>query len=287
MCQADVRGESAESPASPANRRGGLRAPSAPCALALASVLIAPATVATRTDAVPTRRRRPRRRMPRAVPASADAGAAAAGDAGAKHEHGELPDPVAGADVAIKDVEGGVEVSIRARTTRSTKEIRARMKKLADAAEAAEKSDAGARAKHDPPAPGEERAELHDSSCATRSSRPPRSRTARRHRLAKDKTELDWLRRETKDATRKRRPRAEGQALSAWRMPRARPGRQDHREKDSRGRDRGRQRAADRSPTSGRARSTRDVAKQGRCGEDRHSAAEWRRRRRRDRRRGR
>lgn len=67
-----------------------------------------------------------------AAPA-ASASAAPAGSAGAKHEMNNCPTAVPGSTVAIKDVEGGVEVSVTGKDEASTKEIRERAKRLATA----------------------------------------------------------------------------------------------------------------------------------------------------------
>jgi hypothetical protein len=68
-----------------------------------------------------------------ATASAAPATSAAAGDAGAKHEMNNCPTAVAGATVAIKDVEGGVEVSVTGKDDAATKEIRDRAKRLASA----------------------------------------------------------------------------------------------------------------------------------------------------------
>src|SRR5262245_19925977 len=67
--------------------------------------------------------------------AAAEGGAA---DAGASRM-GNCPTAVTGAEVAVKDVDGGVEVSVTGPDEASTKEIRDRMKKIAEA----DKTDAG------------------------------------------------------------------------------------------------------------------------------------------------
>lgn len=131
--------------------------------------------------------------------AAEDAGNTATADAGGKkHEMGNCPTAVAGAEVAIKDVDGGVEVSITGKDDATTKEIRDRMKKLAEAAEAAERSDAGAKHDHSGSGGG-------TSGRCTIIVRNTKLVTAELPKGAKvtvspkDKTELDWLRRETKD----------------------------------------------------------------------------------------
>lgn len=125
-----------------------------------------------------------------------DAGMAAAGDAGAKHDMGNCPTAVTGATVAIKDVEGGVEVAVTSKDEAAMKEIRARMTKIAEA----DKNDAGGGAKHD-----------HSGSGGGTTGRC--TIIMRNTKLAiaeipdgakvtitpKDKSELDWLRRETKE----------------------------------------------------------------------------------------
>jgi len=77
--------------------------------------------------------------------ADAEAPTAGNADAGASHHMANCPTAVTGAEVAIKDVEGGVEVTVTGKDDGAMRDIRERTKKLADA----DKNDAGAAHKHD------------------------------------------------------------------------------------------------------------------------------------------
>jgi hypothetical protein len=125
-----------------------------------------------------------------------DAGTTAAADAGAKHDMGNCPTAVAGADVLLKDVEGGIEVSVTAKDEAATKEIRDRAKKIAEA----DKNDAGGGAKHDHSGSGGGTTGrctiIMRNTTLTTAEIPNGSKITV---LPKDKTELDWLRRETKE----------------------------------------------------------------------------------------
>lgn len=137
-----------------------------------------------------------------ATTALADAGAAAtdaaaaAADAGAKHEMANCPTSVPGATVAIKDVEGGVEVTVTAKDEATTSSIRERTKKLA----AADRGMPDAGTKHDRSGSGGGTTGrctiiMRGTDLAT-ADVPGGSKITVK---AKDKAEIDWLRRETKD----------------------------------------------------------------------------------------
>lgn len=133
------------------------------------------------------------------VAAAADAAAATAAnaaDAGAKHDMHNCPTSVPGATVAIKDVEGGVEVSITGKDEAATKEIRERTKKLADA----DKQDAGAHVRHDHSGSGGGTTGrctiiMRNTKLET-GELPSGSKVIVK---AVDKTEVDWVRRETRE----------------------------------------------------------------------------------------
>jgi hypothetical protein len=114
---------------------------------------------------------------------------------GAKHDMGNCPTAVTGADVAIKDVDGGVEVAVTGQDDTMASEIRTRMKKLAEQA----RVDAGG-AKHDHSGSGG-----GTTGRCTIIMRNTNLVTADIPKGSKvtvtptDKSELDWLRRETKE----------------------------------------------------------------------------------------
>jgi hypothetical protein len=139
-----------------------------------------------------------------AVPASASASAsapasasAASPDAGApKHDMGNCPTAVAGATVAIKDVEGGVEVTVIGKDDATTASIRERTKKLA----AADRGSPEGGAKHDHSGSGGGTTGrctiiMRNTEIATADVDKGSKITGK----AKDKAEIDWVRRETKD----------------------------------------------------------------------------------------
>jgi hypothetical protein len=134
--------------------------------------------------------------------ASASASTAAAADAGAPDSRmAHCPSAVDGATTAIKDVEGGVEVSVTAKDDNAGKEIRDRMAKLLDAAKTAQ-SDAGA-AHHDHSGGGHGRfghCTIVMKGTKLETSDLPNGSKAKVTAL--DKTEVDWLRRETRDRDR-------------------------------------------------------------------------------------
>lgn len=126
-----------------------------------------------------------------------DAGTAT-GDAGApKHEMANCPTAVAGATVAIKDVEGGVEVTVTGKDDAMAAAIRERTKKLAAADRGTPDGGAG---KHDHSGSGGGTTGrctiiMRNTDITTADADKGSKITVR----AKDKAEVDWVRRETKD----------------------------------------------------------------------------------------
>jgi len=135
----------------------------------------------------------------------------ASGDAGMHEEHKNCPSGVEGATTTIKDVEGGVEVSVTAKDEAGGKEVRARMAKLAESAKTAQ-SDAGAAAKHDHSGGGHGRyghCTIVMKGTKLETSDVPNGVKAKVTAL--DKTEVDWLRRETRDRDKEsKQPGGEG-----------------------------------------------------------------------------
>lgn len=146
--------------------------------------------------------------------ASGDGGALTAADAGAKHDMGNCPTSVPGAEVTLKDVEGGIEVSVTGKDDATTKEIRDRMKKLADA----DSKDAGAKQTHDHSGSGGGR-----TGRCTIIMRNTKLVTTEIPKGAKvvvtpnEKNELDWLRRETKQRAKEAQT-AQAEGAGAHRM---------------------------------------------------------------------
>lgn len=151
--------------------------------------------------------------MSDAAPTAADSGtmamADAAAEAGAAGAHmANCPSAAPGAIVALKDVEGGIEISITAKDDAGKKDIKARVAKLVES----ERHEVEAGVKHDHGGSGGgvygrctlvmrnttlTTAELPDGVKATVK--------------AKDKTEVDWLRRETRERDKETKmPAAEG-----------------------------------------------------------------------------
>jgi hypothetical protein len=110
----------------------------------------------------------------------------------------------------IKDVEGGVEVTVVGKDDTAGKEIRARMAKLADSQKVAQ-SDAG-EAKHDHSGGGHGRfghCTIVMKGTKLETSEIPNGSKAKV--TAIDKGEVDWLRRETRDRDKESKaPGAEG-----------------------------------------------------------------------------
>jgi hypothetical protein len=133
------------------------------------------------------------------TPSAIDGGSTtvASADAGAKHDMGNCPTAVTGADVAIKDVDGGVEVTVTGKDDATAKEIRQRMKKIAEA------SDAGGGAKHDHSGSGggtTGRCTIIMRNTKLVTAEVPNG--AKVTVSPKEKGELDWVRRETKERDR-------------------------------------------------------------------------------------
>lgn len=142
-----------------------------------------------------------------ATPAVVDASAATPADAGAPttatvdaghvagHDMSNCATAVTGAEVAIKDVPSGVEVTVTAKDEAATKEIRARVKKLADA-----ENEAGGGGRHDHSGSGGGRTGrctiINRNTKLATAEVPNGSKVTV---LAKDKAEVDWLRRETRE----------------------------------------------------------------------------------------
>lgn len=137
-----------------------------------------------------------------ATSAAEDAGAEAADaatagtDAGTKHEMANCPTAVPGAVVAIKDVEGGVEVTVTAKDEATTSSIRERAKKLA----AADHGMPDAGTKHDRSGSGGGTTGrctiiMRGTDLTTADVAGGTKITVK----AKDKAEVDWVRRETRD----------------------------------------------------------------------------------------
>ena len=126
---------------------------------------------------------------------AADAASATA-DAGAKHEMANCPTAVSGATVAIKDVEGGVEVTVTGKDELTTSTIRERAKKLA----AVDRGAGDAGAKHDRSGSGGGTTGrctiiMRGTDLAIADAPGGSKITVK----AKDKAEVDWVRRETKE----------------------------------------------------------------------------------------
>jgi TusA-related sulfurtransferase len=137
--------------------------------------------------------------------ADAEAHATTPSDAGAKHEMGNCPTSVAGTEVVIKDVEGGVDVSITGKDEAATREIRERVKKLGEA----EARDAGGGTRHDHSGSGGGRtgrcAIIMRNTTLVTADIPKGSRLVV---TAQHKDEVDWLRRETREREREARSAA-------------------------------------------------------------------------------
>lgn len=131
-----------------------------------------------------------------AMAATADAGMAM-GDGGSADGHmANCPSAAPGATVALKDVEGGIEISITGKDEASGKEIKARMAKLVEA----DKNEADAGVKHDHSGSGHGvygRCTIVMRKTKLTTADVPNGVKATV--IANDKTEIDWLRRETRD----------------------------------------------------------------------------------------
>lgn len=129
--------------------------------------------------------------------ATASDASTATGDGGAaKHDMANCPTSVAGATVAIKDVEGGVEVTVTGKDDATTAAIRERTKKLA----AADKAAGAGGAKHDHSGGGG--GTTGRCTIIMRNTDITTSDVDKGSKIVvkvKDKAEVDWVRRETKD----------------------------------------------------------------------------------------
>lgn len=132
--------------------------------------------------------------------AEADGGAAA--DAGAKHAMTNCPTSVPGSTVLIEDVEGGVAVSVTGKDDAAVNDIRDRAKKLA----AADRTSVDGGPKHDHSGSGGGTTGrctiiMRNTDLAV-ADIPKGSKITVK---AKDKSEVDWVRRETKDRDKEAR----------------------------------------------------------------------------------
>jgi hypothetical protein len=129
--------------------------------------------------------------------ATADAGTATAGDGGAHDAHmANCPSAAPGATTVLKDVEGGIEISITGKDAAAGKEIKARMAKLADA----DKNEADAGVKHDHAGGGHGvygRCTIVMRNTKLTTADIPNGVKATV--IATNKAETDWVRRETRD----------------------------------------------------------------------------------------
>ncbi|MBS2012762.1 MAG: hypothetical protein JST00_07745 [Deltaproteobacteria bacterium] len=131
--------------------------------------------------------------------AAPSASASAAGDAGAKSDEHKANCPTAapGATVALKDVEGGIEVSVTGKDEATTKDIKARLAKLV---EADKKEAAGPALKHDHSGSGGGR--FGHCTIVMKNTKLETAEIPNGVKVtvkANDKSEVDWLRRETRD----------------------------------------------------------------------------------------
>ncbi len=133
---------------------------------------------------------------------AADAAVAEMKDAGPKTPHHDMahcPSAVPGATVALKDVEGGIEVSITGKDEAMGKDIRERMSKLAQAGKTA--PDAGVHHNSDGSGHGTfGRCTVVMKNTRLETADIPNGTKATVKAL--DKSEVDYLRRETRDRDR-------------------------------------------------------------------------------------
>ena len=141
---------------------------------------------------------------------AAEGGAATADDAGSKHDAhmAHCPAAAPGATTALKDVEGGIEVTITGKDDASSKEIKARMAKLV----AADKNEGDAGVKHS--GKGEGHGVYGRCTIVMRNTKLETADLPNGVKAtvkASDKTEIDWVRRETRDRDKEAKlPAAEG-----------------------------------------------------------------------------
>ncbi len=144
-----------------------------------------------------------------AMAATADAGMATAdAGAGADGHMSNCPSAAPGATVALKDVEGGIEISITGKDDTAAKEIKSRMVKLVEA----DKNEADAGVKHDHSGSGHGvygRCTVVMRNTKLTTTDLPNGVKATV--LANSKSEVDWLRRETRERDKDAKtPAAEG-----------------------------------------------------------------------------
>lgn len=141
--------------------------------------------------------------------AAATDAATAASDAGKHDAHmANCPSATPGATVALKDVEGGIEITITGKDEAASKDIKARMVKLVES----HKNEADAGVKHDHAgggggAYGRCTIVMRNTKLETADIPNGVKATVK----ANNKTEVDWLRRETRERdTEAKMPAAEG-----------------------------------------------------------------------------
>lgn len=147
-----------------------------------------------------------------AAAAAADASTAAASataDAGKPDAHmANCPTAVPGATVVLKDIEGGIEISVTGTDEATSKDIKARMAKLVEA----DRNEAEAGVKHDHAGSGGGtygRCTIVMRNTKLETAEIPNGMKATVK--AKDKAEVDWVRRETRDRDKEAKsPGAEG-----------------------------------------------------------------------------
>lgn len=136
---------------------------------------------------------------PSAAP-SASAAATEVDSGAAQHAMSNCPTAVTGVETAIKDVDGGVEIAITAKDEAATKEIRERAKKSLEADNLNLKADGGATVQHNHSGAGggtTGRCTIIQRGTKLSSAEIPGG--VKMTVLAKDKSELDWVRRETRE----------------------------------------------------------------------------------------
>jgi hypothetical protein len=145
-----------------------------------------------------------------AADAAASTGAAtAAGDAGKQDAHmANCPSAAPGSTVALKDVEGGIEITITGKDEAAGKDIKARMVKLVES----HKNEADSGVKHDHMGGGG--GSYGRCTIVMRNTKLETADVANGVKAtvkANNKAEVDWLRRETRERdTEAKMPAAEG-----------------------------------------------------------------------------
>jgi len=138
-----------------------------------------------------------------AATAVADAATAAADAAAAAPAHmANCPTAAPGATIALKDVEGGIEIAITSKDEAAKKDIKARMVKLVEADRNEVEGGGGGGGKY-----GRCTIVMRNTKLETADLPDGVKATVK----AKDKAEIDWLRRETRDRDKEAKlPAAEG-----------------------------------------------------------------------------